>query len=164
MREEEGDIWETSCEARCIATNGDLLSDRVTAVMGRGVALQAKERYPWIPKQLGSLLSRHGNHVYDLGVWNKVRLISFPTKRSWRMPSDLQLIRQSCKELRSLIFPETGIIDGFPRPKAFPKITGVVAMTRPGCGEGQLDWEVVKPVLVEELPEDNFVVFVPKKA
>jgi len=161
MREQVGDIWEIECAARCVTTNGELLSDRLTAIMGRGVALQAKERYPWMPKLLGGLLRAHGNHVYDLGSWDGARLISFPTKHYWRESSDLRLIRQSCKELRSLIFPETGMIDGMPRPKDFPAITGIVALTRPGCGNGNLSWDSVKPILEQELPESNFVVVRP---
>jgi len=161
MREQVGDIWEVACAARCITTNGELMSDKLTAVMGRGVALQAKQRYPWIPAQLGNLLKAHGNHVYDLGEWEGVRLIAFPTKYYWRESSDVRLIRQSCKELRSLIFPETGLLDGMPRPRDFPKLTGVVAMTRPGCGNGNLSWEQIKPILEQELPEDNFVVLQP---
>ena len=162
MREQDGDLWEIDCAARCITTNGELLSDGVTAIMGRGVALQAKQRYPWLPKQLGSLLRAHGNHVYDLSEWDKVRILTFPTKYSFREKSDLALIRRSCRELRSLILPETGRIETMPYPASFPKITGTVALTRPGCGSGGLNWVNVKPILEEELPEDCFVVGQPR--
>jgi hypothetical protein len=161
MREITGNLWEVKCAARCITTNGETLSDNVTAVMGRGVALQAKERYPWLPKRLGKLLRAHGNHVYDLGRWDKVRIITFPTKRRWRAPSELRLIRESCRELRSLILPETGLVAGMPRPKDFPKLVGDIVLPRPGCGHGNLNYAAVRPILLEELPEDNFVVVTP---
>lgn len=161
MREQVGDLWEVECAARCITTNAELLSDKLTAVMGHGTALQCKQRYPWIPRQLGGLLRAHGNHVYDLGTWDGVRLISFPTKYYWRAPSDVRLIRQSCKELRSLILPETGLLEDMPRPENFPKISGKVVLPRPGCDSGVLSWESVAPILAEELPEDIFVVVHP---
>ena len=103
MLEQVGNIWDIKCAARCVTTNGELLSDRRTAIMGRGVALEVKKRYPWIPARLGGLLRAHGNHVYDLGGCDGVRLISFPTKHYWRESSNLQLIKHSCRELRSLM-------------------------------------------------------------
>lgn len=145
MREVVGDLWETECEARCITTNGITLHDG-TAVMGAGIARQAKERYPWLPRHLGMLLRERGNHVYYLGKWEKAKLITFPTKHDWRDPSDLSLIRQSCQELKAL------------------GIKGTVIMTRPGCGNGGLDWAAVKPILEQELPEENYVVISPPES
>jgi hypothetical protein len=143
VREVVGDLWETECEARCITTNGLTLRDG-TAVMGVGVAKQAKIRYPWLPKHLGRLLRARGNHVFDIGSWEGARLITFPTKHDWRDPSDPNLIRKSCQELKKLGFK------------------GVVALPRPGCGAGGLTWAAVKPILEQELPEDNYVVIDPK--
>ncbi len=45
MIEEFGDIWEIPGDARVITTNGVVRKDGA-CVMGRGVALQAKMRYP----------------------------------------------------------------------------------------------------------------------
>lgn len=143
MREMVGDLWEVKCEARCITTNGLTLQDG-TAVMGAGIAKQAKARYPWLPRHLGKLLQSRGNHVYYLGQWEGAKLVTFPTKHDWRDNSDPELIRQSCRELKNLGYK------------------GVVAMPRPGCGNGGLDWAAVKPILEQELPEDNYVVVDPK--
>lgn len=145
MREVEGDLWEFPAAARAVTTNGDCKMDG-TAIMGRGIALQAKERYPFLPRQLGEKLKRHGNHVFDLGEWDGVRLFSFPTKHHWRDAlSDMELIKQSCRELRGYV-----------------KKGEIVAMPRPGCGNGGLAWAAVRPVLQELLPEDNFIIVWPK--
>jgi len=59
-------------------------------------------------------------------------LISFPTKEHWKDPSILKLIEQSAEQLLGLT-------------QAF-NLTNVL-LPRPGCGAGQLSWDVVRPML-----------------
>jgi hypothetical protein len=59
-------------------------------------------------------------------------LISFPTKRHWREDSDIELIKRSAQELVSILKDD-------PAKR--------VLFTRPGCGNGNLDWEDVRPIL-----------------
>lgn len=157
MKECQGDLFSVNApwDWICIPTNG-VVNSYGAAVMGKGVALEAKQRCPLIEDRLGYLLKYSGNHVYRLGCYfngPSYELLSFPTKHHWRDPSDLNLIIQSCKELRVLRYTF-----GWDRYSGeFPRI----ALPKVGCGNGGLRWEDVKPVLEEFLPEDTFIVIHP---
>ena len=151
MIEVNGDLWEFDADYRCITTNGYIKRDG-TAVMGRGCAREATERYPGINEVLGDLMGEHGNHVHELAWFdaNEVKaqdVISFPVKHHWREKADLDLIERSAKELLELI-------DYY--DQAYEQRTTVV-VPRPGCGNGQLDWSEVKPRL-EPYFDDRFYV------
>ena len=53
MKEVKGDIWKSDCDIIAITTNG-VVKKNGELVMGRGIASQAKQRYPDIPKILGA--------------------------------------------------------------------------------------------------------------
>lgn len=136
MIEVYGNLWTHPAETRVITTNGTVKKDG-TAVMGRGCALEAKEKWPGIEVNLGDKLSRLGNHVFVLherGPWPGPIVISFPVKHQWSEKADYQLILQSAKELVAVV---TALdID-------------TVVMPRPGCGNGGLEWEAEVPGLIE---------------
>ena len=141
MIEVVGDLYsyysKTNKQIIAIPTNG-IIDNKNKAVMGRGVALSAKMRFPWIDTVLGQMLISNGNHVHYLGS----NLLSFPTKHDWRNSSDINLIKQSCYEtmvLKQLYNWE------------------YVMMVRPGCGNGGLQWEYVKPI-IEPLLDDKIVI------
>lgn len=143
MVEMFGDAWELSKgNVLCITTNG-FVKKNGECVMGRGIASQAKERFPKLPAFLGDNLLRLGNHVYWLGKWGKWFLISFPTKHNWWEKSDPELIKISVQELKDI----TGTDDC--KLKIF--------LPRPGCSNGGLDWKDVKP-LVEQLNDQYIIV------
>lgn len=82
MKTVNGDIW-TYCipnseNVICIPTNG-FLTRNGTGVMGKGLALQAKQRYPDIGYNLGRLLQRFGNTVGWI-YQRPVRILSVPVK------------------------------------------------------------------------------------
>jgi hypothetical protein len=144
MLEEFGDFWEIQGDARCITTNGTL-RENGNAIMGKGIALQAKQRYHRIEFTLGRLIKKYGNHVFYLGYG----LISFPTKYHWRdKKSDIELIKRSAMELVSLFKGDIPIKN---------KSNRRILLTRPGCGSGNLDWTVVRPIL-QTLLSDEFIV------
>ena len=120
-----------------ITTNG-FVNNKGQAVMGRGTALQAKNRMPKLSKVLGWHINTYGNWVFYFKEYN---LFTFPTKHNWWEKSDLQLIRQSAEQLLDHV-----------NEKGFKKVW----MTRPGCGNGRLKWENVKPLI--EFLDDRFVV------
>lgn len=138
MRETVGDIWDYLGNAIiCITTNGHL-TRKGEAVLGRGCARQAQERFPDLPSRLGALLSEGGNHVHVIGDG----LVSFPVEESpWANP-DLYLIRRSAQELRACADRE-----GWTR----------IIVPRPGCGGGGLAWQDVRPLLAD-LFDDRFTV------
>ena len=138
MKETTGNIWDHLGNAIiCITTNG-LLTKSGEAVLGRGCARQAQERFPGLPARLGALLSQGGNHVHILGDG----LVSFPVEESPWVTPDTRLIRRSAEELRALADREE-----WPR----------IIVPRPGCGGGGLAWQDVRPLLADIL-DDRFTV------
>lgn len=143
MLELTGDIWEQHEAGNwiVITTNGDVNS-RGEAVMGRGVALQAKQRLWRLARSLGTNLKPpDSNHVM---VWPDYRIVTFPVKHHWHERADLELIERSCLELVGNMS-----IYHLPPPPVY--------LVRPGCGNGGLDWAVVQPV-VDCYLDDRFVV------
>ncbi len=137
MIERNGNIWNTEIEYKCITTNGCISSCGLN-IMGKGIALQAKKKYPKIARILGDKIKKDGNHVYYL----ENQMFSFPTKHHWRRKSDICLIIQSANELVKLI-DELNI--------------NMVSLPRPGCGNGGLRWIDVKKEL-EKVFDDRFII------
>ncbi len=67
MKEYVGDIWQSGADVICVTTNG-VLRKNGDLVMGAGIALEAKKRYPRLPAFLGGCVKRCGNHLYLLNV------------------------------------------------------------------------------------------------
>lgn len=147
MKETVGDLWELArfADAVVVTTNGEIHWDG-QASMGAGCALEAAQRYPWLPQKLGELLRANGNQPYlfqispEQGMY--MALVTFPTKHHWREKSDLKLIVSSARTLARL---------------ATEQEWARVILPRPGCGLGRLSWEDVKPLLTDIL-DDRFVV------
>jgi hypothetical protein len=138
------DIWNYHEQGNIIVitTNGTI-KDNGSAVMGRGMALDANKKYPGIKHRLGKNLKTCGNHVF--GYWD-LKLITFPVKYNWWEKADLLLIERSTIELVQLV-------------KNIK--TQNIYMTRPGCANGKLDWKDVKPILEKYL--DNKFIIVEKR-
>lgn len=142
MIEQHGDLWELAKgSVLCITTNG-FLKKSGECVMGRGIALQAAKRIPILPMILGELISGHGNHTHLLGIFGDYMLFSYPTKHNWYEKSDLKLIARSAQELVTLRGDNES----------------PVYIPRPGCSNGGLDWEDVKPVIEPILIGERFIV------
>lgn len=130
-------------DAICITTNG-YVKQNGRAVMGRGVAWQATQKFPGIDRILGTAIRRDGNHVHQLEPRGlSPAVVSFPVKHYWDQPARLPLIEQSAYELLDLTEREE-----WKR----------VVLPRPGCGNGCLSWASVKPILVPIL-DDRFLVY-----
>jgi hypothetical protein len=150
-----GDLWTYLVAAgfggaRVITTNGFVKSNG-ECVMGRGCAREARDRWPWLPRQLGSDLAACGNHVFRYPlISDGFDLVTFPVKPErgssgepgWKAKAELWLIRQSARELVVL---------------ADSHRWSFVVLPRPGCGNGQLDYADVRPVL-EPILDDRFHV------
>lgn len=168
FREQTGDLFAlTDVDAICLTTNG-VVSKCGACVMGRGVALQAKQRWPGVDYLLGRAIQQNGNIVHQLtgiyglnpGVpmlWDEVciggspdsdgivlpwHLVAFPVKNHWREPASLVLIERSAIQLAQL-----ADLEGWRR----------IALPRPGCGNGRRRWDEVAPVLSRML-DDRFIV------
>ena len=163
MREIEGeDIWDAVygnmryhpqiwVDGVVITTNG-FVKQNGEAVMGRGIALQAKKRFPAIPFLLGEKLQEYGNipFIFTNFFAPDMPLITMPVKPAygpkgepgWLMKADPKLIRISAE-----------VIAVYADDK---KLKNIV-MPRPGCGNGGLKWDQVKPLL-EPILDDRFIV------
>lgn len=142
MQEAKGNVWGMDGDAIAILTNGQW-DGTGHAVMGGGIAREARDRLKGCDLALGALLRNYGNHVFLLGPYQGKELVSFPTKDHWKNPSSLDLIAESCDELVTLTDRH-----GWEQ----------VLVPRPGCGLGGLDWADVKPVCEEFFDDDRFVV------
>lgn len=147
MQEIWGDIWgpfgnEGDAVLRCVTTNG-IVKRNGELVMGAGIAKQAANRYPALPRLLGQGVRKHGNVpllVEEIGI------ISFPTKHNWKNKSVPSLILKSAERIAKLADYYDHIL-----------------MTRPGCGLGGLNWEEVKAMLEPIFTGNKFWVFCGKK-
>jgi len=141
MKEVKGDLWKLPwADVICITTNGYVKANG-RAVIGRGCAREAVIQYPIIERWLGSSIRKYGNHVVDLGIHDGKQLFSFPVKHNWWEKADIELIKRSALELTDRI-----------------SFWHKVLLPRPGCGNGHLSWDEVKPAIESILPDNVWVV------
>ena len=123
-----------------IKKNGEL-------VMGRGIAKEAKDRFPQLPVYAGKIIKEKCGHlgVYGFYVsrhWPLTKIGLFQTKRHWRDNASIDLIKMS---LTGLDFWLIGREDK------------IVCLNFPGIGNGGLERDQVL-ALLEFLP-DNVKVY-----
>jgi len=145
-------------------TQGNLLDARVDAVvntvntvgvMGKGIALMFKERFPENFKAYEAACRAKEVKIGQMLVTAGVELggprwiINFPTKKEWRHPTKLEWVQAGLLAMKETIRTK-GI-----RSIAIPPL---------GCGNGGLDWAVVRPLIEEalgNLPDVEVIVYEP---
>jgi O-acetyl-ADP-ribose deacetylase (regulator of RNase III) len=107
-------------------------------VMGRGIALEFKNRYPEMFKTYQKKCENKSIDIGKLFLWNKEEkwVLLFPTKQHWRYPSQIGYIEEGLKKFAN-IYDKLGI-----ESIAFPRL---------GCGNGGLDWNEVRPIMEKYL-------------
>lgn len=157
------------CEAGTIETmieptQGDLLSADAEAlvntvncvgVMGKGIALQFKLRFPEnfrLYEQACRAKKVEPGHMFvfenPAGVHPRF-IINFPTKRHWKGKSKIEDIESGLLDLINVV-KEKGI-----KSIAVPPL---------GCGNGGLQWRIVRPIIeeaFEAVPEVRVLLFEP---
>ncbi len=139
-----GNMFETPADVRINTVN-------CVGVMGAGVALRFKERFPEMfkayKKECENKTVRPGKpHVWsDFYLYENLTIINFPTKDHWRNPSKYEYI-------------ESGLI----WLEKFLKDRGPVKVTLPalGCGHGGLDWNEVKLLINKYLDGLEAIIYV----
>ena len=127
--------------------SGDLLKSRMqtivntvntVGVMGKGIALAFKKRYPEMYDDYVARCDRGEVKLGEPYVYRAADhlIVNFPTKRHWRAVSRLSDIVTGLQYLESH-YREWGITS--------------IAVPPLGCGNGQLEWEVVGPTLHRHL-------------
>ena len=129
----KGDIFKSPAQ---VITN----TVNCVGVMGAGLALQFKNRYPELFIDYKSRCDRNAVQpgVPYLFENEKVQILNFPTKRHWKENSRLEDIEAGLKYLAKN-YNEMGI--------------GSLALPPLGCGLGGLNWLDVKALMVENLSD-----------
>jgi len=148
-----GDMFKTQADAIVNTVN-------CVGVMGKGVALEFKNRWPENFKEYKKLCDakelRPGKvFIFDTGdMFNQPKpryLINFPTKDHWRAKSKMPYIEDG--------------LDDFVHQLKKLKIASV-ALPPLGCGNGGLPWSDVKAVIEAKLScidDIDFIVYAPKE-
>ena len=112
--------------------------------MGRGLALDAKLRFPDLPFELGARIKEYGIVVFTF--WD-YHIITFPVKHNWWEKADLALVEKSAKDLKEILRYNLSQIQ---TPIYVPWVA---------CGNGKEKKENVRPILEKYLnEEDKFIV------
>ena len=151
IRFTQGNLFDADVEAVVNTVN-------TVGVMGKGIALMFKERFPENTRayaaackrgkvQVGRMFATEAN-VVGGPRW----IVNFPTKRHWRHPSKLEWIRDGLVDLRR-----------------FVKTKGIRSIALPplGAGNGKLDWADVRPLVeaaLGDLGGVEVVVYEPTRA
>lgn len=139
-----GDLLQSSAEALVNTVN-------TVGVMGKGIALQFKHRFPHnysVYKsackdgtlQIGNVLVVKENDLRGSRF-----IINFPTKEHWKSASKIGDIE------KGLIALKDSLHDYNIKSVAVPPL---------GCGNGGLDWNIVKPMIIQSLGDLTIDVFV----
>lgn len=146
-------------QGNLLEADADALVNTVNTVgiMGKGIALMFKERFPENFLAYEAACKAKAFHVGEMLVTRQARLdgpkwiINFPTKQHWRNPSKMEWIEEGLRDLARVII-ENGITS--------------VALPPLGSGNGGLKWEQVKGKVVTALSGldgVNIVVYEPTR-
>jgi hypothetical protein len=140
---EKGNMWDVfhDTDIFMITTNPIRRTDGAV-VMGRGIALEAKTKFPQLPYDFGKELDNlHPEidqaYVGQIGVYNKTPIWFFMVKSHWKDNADLGIIGSSCFYLKN------GFAFGDKR----------IDLNFPGIGNGHLPRDSVL-YLLEDLPDN----------
>lgn len=143
----KGDIFESPAQVLTNTVN-------CVGVMGKGVALEFKNRYPKMFNDYKLKCDQNNVKPGQPYLWedDSVQVLNFPTKRHWKDNSLLQDIEDGLKHLASS-YEQMGIQS--------------IAMPALGCGLGGLKWSEVQPLIVKHLgtlPDLDVYVYEPQGA
>ncbi len=136
----EGNIFDSPAQVIVNTVN-------TVGVMGKGIALSFKQRYPRMFERYRTVCEKHQLTigklmlVYEPDHW----ILLFPTKENWRNPSKYEYIEKGLMK-----FVDT-YSDKNIHSIAFPRL---------GCGNGALPWDEVKKLMekyLKDLPIDVYV-------
>lgn len=123
-------------------TNADILVNTVNCVgvMGAGIAKEFKKKFPAMFADYKSECNKGKLAPGKLHIWKEELLglviVNFPTKRHWRMPSQIEDIELGLNALKKFL-------------KDYPNST--VALPALGCGHGGLEYNQIKSLILKHL-------------
>jgi len=147
----QGDILQAEAEALVNTVN-------TVGVMGRGIALQFRKAFPENFRHYEQACERGQVKTGHMFVYETERLtgpkyiINFPTKRHWKGTSRIEFVEQGLSDLVKVI-----------RERHIQSI----AIPPLGCGLGGLEWNDVRPLILEAMqavPDVRVLLYEPKGA
>jgi len=122
-----GNLFEAPVQTLVNAVN-------TVGVMGKGIALTFKAIFPEMFREYRTICEREELKVGGLHLWRGPTryVLNFPTKEHWRNPSKLEYIEAGLRAFVRM-YERAGI-----HSIAFPPL---------GCGNGELEFSVVRPVM-----------------
>jgi len=136
----KGDMFSSPAQVLVNTVNLD-------GVMGKGIALKFKQLYPDMFNKYQTYCEKKLLEIGKLWIYKSETkwILNFPTKVHWRNPSKVEYIEKGLQKF----------VDTYKEKEitsiAFPKL---------GCGNGGLEWEIVKPIMdkyLKNLPIDIYV-------
>ena len=120
-------------------------------VMGKGIALEFKNRYPDMFNRYRTFCERKQIDIGILYLYESPNkwVLNFPTKKHWRNPSKIEWIEEGLKKFVQT-YQDRGITS-----IAFPQL---------GCGNGGLPWGEVRPVMERWLRPLTIPVYIHVRA
>lgn len=140
-------IWDYAPSGWIVIPTNGIVKLNGEAVMGAGLALQAAERFPALPKKLGERLKKSNEVQFFEEYW----IVTFPTKHDWKAKSDLDLIIRSAAQLASY----ANMYATINRHNRDKKLTYYIPHV--GCGLGGLQWKDVWPAIYPYLNKAEFI-------
>lgn len=144
----KGDIFEARTQVIVNTVN-------CKGVMGKGLALEFKKRYPKMYEEYRDQCKEGKLTIGQLHLYKATKpwILNFPTKNHWRHKSKPEYIEAGLKTFVDK-YKEWGI-----KSIAFPQL---------GCQQGGLKWSDVKPLMeryLANLPELTVFIYsyIPKK-
>ena len=152
---EDSNIFFTNLQTIGITVN-------CVGIMGKGIALQAKDLFPDAFLYYKDLCDKDEMHMGEPVLYDKPsktlqnidkeykKLLLFPTKQHWKMDGDIVSIEKGLQWL----------VDNYEK-------CGIKSLATPalGCGNGGLNWKDIGPLLYKYLGKMNIPVqiFLPKQ-
>ncbi len=147
IRYTQGNIFDVPADIRVNTVN-------CVGVMGAGVALAFKNRYPEMFRKYAKACRSGEVEPGKPHIWEKreldeiVTVVNLPTKDHWKQPSEYEYVEKGLRWLR-----------------AFLENRGKVRVALPalGCGHGGLDWLLVQKMIERTLGDlvAEIIVFEP---
>jgi len=134
-----GDIFQSKAQTIINTVN-------CVGVMGKGIALEFKKHYPEMYKDYVLRCERHEVKPGVPYLYKELfppQIINFPTKDHWKSISRIEDIERGLKELVTH-YQEWGVTS-----LAIPPL---------GCGNGQLEWKAVGPLIYRYAKQMNIPV------
>ncbi|WP_255346160.1 macro domain-containing protein [Butyrivibrio sp. FC2001] len=111
---------------------------KTVGVMGKGLALELKNKYPEMVEAYKDLCDKKALNGGELALFKGEDrwVLLFPTKKHGRSPSKIEYIEEGLKKFCA-VWDKLNI--------------DLIAFSKLGCGNGGLDWNVVKPLMEKYL-------------